>query len=140
MKKIFAIAAIVLLVSLVFAQMPDREIRQKLSLIKKEIIDMGYTPNWIIISGKRPAFYNKLLPNAAKDSYHLKGQAIDIYIFDIDGDYTFTDNDIRLVELANSKVERNNPKLMGGFGTYSGKFAKRMIHLDTRGYPKRFKL
>lgn len=140
MKKLFAIAIIVLLFSLAFAQMPDREVRQKLSLLKKEIIDMGYTPNWIIISGKRPAFYNKILPNAAKDSYHLKGQAIDIYIFDIDGDYTFTDNDIKLLERANSKVEKNNPKLMGGFGTYSGKLSKRMVHLDTRGYPKRFKL
>lgn len=111
------------------------KIKTKVQLIKESLIDAGYNPRWFIISEKRNKWFNALLPNSAKNSHHLHGNAIDVYVIDIDGDGEFTQTDLDIVKKHNNKVERKNPNLRGAFGTYTSKrFAKHMIHFDTRGY------
>lgn len=124
----------------------DKEITRKLELIKLELNSKGYETRWIIISQKRLSFFNDLLPNSAKNkkspSWHLKGKAIDVYVFDINGDNLFNKEDISIIEQANNVVEKENPELIGGFGDYfldkNGYFTKHMIHFDTRGYRHRY--
>ena len=118
----------------------NKEVKLKLSLIEEEIKRMGYNPKWFIISEKRREWYNGMLPNSAKGSYHLHGKAIDIYVIDIDGDGTFTASDIKIFQDCNNKVERKNPGLAGALGTYTTKdyLSKHMIHIDTRGKSKRY--
>lgn len=116
------------------------KVNLKLSKIENEISKRGYTNNWFIISGKRSKWYNNLLSNSSKNSNHLRGNAIDVYVIDIDGDGEHTKKDIEIFESVNNYVESNNPELVGAFGTYTnrGSFSKHMIHIDTRGYKKRY--
>jgi hypothetical protein len=126
----------------------DKEITRKLELIKLELNSNGYQTRWIIISQKRLSFFNDLLPKSAKKknspSWHLKGKAIDVYVFDINGDNLFNKEDISILEQANKVVEKEHPELIGGFGDYfldiNGYFTKHMIHFDTRGYRHRYTL
>ncbi len=121
----------------------DQKIVSKLKLIEKDLADKNYEANWIIISQKRYEILNSKLSKSAKKSNHLKGIAIDIYIFDINGDGRFNDVDIAILENSNNNVEREHPELIGGFGDYfikgAGYFTKHMIHLDTRGKKVRYK-
>jgi len=123
----------------------DKEITRKLELIKIELKSKGYKTSWIIISQKRISFFNDLLPNSEKDkpSWHLKGKAIDIYVFDINGDNLFNNEDIYIIEQANNVVEKEHPDLIGGLGDYfldkNDYFTKHMIHFDTRGYKHRYR-
>jgi uncharacterized protein YcbK (DUF882 family) len=116
------------------------EVKVKLDLIKKEIVSRGYNPRWFIISEKRQSWYNRLLPNSAKDSYHLKGKAVDIYVIDINGDGVFNNADIKIFDSCNKHVESGHPELLGAFGTYTtkGYLSSHMIHIDTRGKSKRY--
>jgi hypothetical protein len=124
----------------------DKEITRKLELIKIELNSKGYKSSWIIISQKRLPFFNDLLTNSAKNkkkpSWHLKGKAIDVYVFDINGDNLFNKEDIYIIEQANKAVEKEHPKLIGGLGDYfldkNNYFTKHMIHFDTRGYRHRY--
>ncbi len=124
----------------------DKEITRKLELIKLELNSKGYKTSWIIISQKRLSFFNDLLPNSDKNkkspSWHLKGKAIDVYFFDINGDNLFNKEDISIIEKANKAVEKEYPELIGGLGDYfidkNDYFTKHMIHFDTRGYRHRY--
>ncbi|MFM7588419.1 MAG: hypothetical protein ACKO55_04820 [Bacteroidota bacterium] len=124
----------------------DKEITRKFELIKIELKSKGYKASWIIISQKRLSFFNDLLPNSAKNknspSWHLKGKAIDIYVFDINGDNMFNNEDISIIEQANDVVEKEHPDLIGGLGDYIDDkhdyFTRHMIHFDTRGYKHRY--
>jgi hypothetical protein len=126
----------------------DKEINRKLDLIKLELNAKGYKANWIMISQKRLSFFNDLLPKSAKNkkspSLHLKGKAIDVYVFDINGDDLFNKEDIFIIEQANMVVEKEHPELIGGLGDYfldkNDYFTKHMIHFDTRGYKHRYTL
>jgi hypothetical protein len=126
----------------------DKEIKRKLELIKVELNSKGYETSWIVISQRRLSFFNDLLPKSAKKknspSWHLKGKAIDVYVFDINGDNLFNKEDISIIEQANKVVEKEHPELIGGFGDYfldiNGYFTKHMIHFDTRGYRHRYTL
>ena len=113
---------------------------KKFDLIKKEITKQGYHNRWIMISGHRDEWYNDILKNSAKKSYHIKSMAFDIYVFDIDGDWDFDSNDIFILESITNKIELSNPNLVGGFGTYTTKdfLSKHMVHIDTRGYKVRY--
>ena len=113
----------------------NKSIKTKVQLINESLVEEGYNPNWVIISEKRSEKLNSILPNSAKKSHHLHGNAIDIFVIDIDGNGVFNQTDLDIVAIHNKKVEKNNPKLKGGFGTYTNRgIAKRMIHFDTRGY------
>ena len=111
------------------------KIKLKVKLVKESLVNAGYNPRWFTISEKRNKYFNRLLPNSAKKSHHLHGNAIDVYVIDIDGDGKFTQTDLDIVKVHNKRVERRNPSLRGAFGTYTSKsIAKHMIHFDTRGY------
>ena len=114
----------------------NEKINTKVKLIKKSLTKSGFKVNWVIISEKRSKLFNSILPNSAKKSHHLDGNAIDVWIIDIDGDNVFTQKDLDIVKYHNNLVERRNPSLKGAFGTYTTKseLTKRMIHFDTRGY------
>lgn len=139
MKKISIFSFVflsVVLIKLVFFYPADKDTRFKLSLIEDEVSKRGYKTNWIVISGKRSKWYNSLLSNSKEGSYHISGKAIDIYVFDIDGNNRFDQKDIDILRSANNHVEKNHPRLTGAFGTYRGKgyFSRNMVHLDTRGF------
>jgi uncharacterized protein YcbK (DUF882 family) len=121
---------------------PNESTLTKLDLVKKEITDRGYHNRWVVISGHRSGWYNNLLKNSAKKSYHLKGKAIDIFVFDIDGDWDFDSEDIKIIESVNRSVEKIHPELVGALGTYTTKdyFTKHTVHLDTRGYKRRYNM
>lgn len=128
---------------LYFIRPANDEVTTKLSLIKKELKDMGYRPIWFMISGKRDETLTKLsYNNLKKGSPHLKGIAIDIVVIDIDGDFDFDEKDIQIFVEANRRVEKKNPKLKGAVGTYRGPNSDwlewRQIHIDTRGYSRRY--
>ena len=111
------------------------KIKLKVKLVKESLVNAGYNPRWFTISEKRNKYFNRLLPNSAKKSHHLHGNAIDVYVIDIDGDGKFTQTDLDIVKVHTKRVERRNPSLRGAFGTYTSKsIAKHMIHFYTRGY------
>lgn len=114
----------------------DKETKEKVKLIKKELISKGLKPKWVIISGRRSEFINSLFINSVKNSQHLKRKAIDIYVFDINADNIFDKTDIKLLIQANQVVENKNKKLKGALGFYLKKdlLSKRMVHIDTRGH------
>ena len=126
----------------------DKEVLRKLDLIKDELKTKGYKTSWVIISQKRSRFMNNLLTNSAKgtntkkESYHISGKAIDIYVFDIDGDNNFDNKDIKILEQANKAIESKNPSVIGAFGDYyldkHDYFTKHMIHIDIRGEKLRY--
>ncbi|MFM7682716.1 MAG: hypothetical protein ACKO7P_08220 [Bacteroidota bacterium] len=115
----------------------EMEVQRKLSLIEEELKKSNYKTSWVMISQKRSETFNRILKNSVKDSHHMKGKAIDIYVFDIDGDGTFNKTDIEILKQVNQKVEKENPELKGAFGDYfkdeSDLFSSHMIHIDTRG-------
>lgn len=135
----FTVLAI-LIVRFIFLLPPDLKTQQKLNHIKAELTKEGYHNRWFVISGLRYNWYNKLVQNSAKKSYHLKGKAVDIFVFDVDGDWRFTNKDIQILRSVNKKVETSHPDLVGAFGTYTKKsgLTKNMVHLDTRGYPLQY--
>jgi len=122
----------------------NEDVLKKLDLIEQELKKKEYNTNWFIISQKRNRIMNSLLPNSAKESQHISGKAIDIYVLDIDGDNVFNRNDIKILEQANSLVEKNHPELTGAFGDYfldkHDYFTKHMIHIDTRGQKVRYSI
>lgn len=109
-------------------------VHKKVDLINAELINMGYRPKWVIISQKRYGFYNNILINSVKNgkSKHLVGQAIDLYIYDINGDGNYNIQDFVIFKKASRKVEFINPKIKGGVYNYlkKGFFSRRMIHVE----------
>jgi hypothetical protein len=141
-KIILIVMLALFLIKILILPPANTNVNQKLSLIKNEISKRGYSNNWFVISGRRQKWYNKVLPNSAKESYHLKGEAIDIYVIDINGDGKFNSEDIKIFESCNASVERTHPEFSGALGTYTtkGYFSRHMIHIDTRGYKKRYNM
>lgn len=139
---VLSLFALTCLAKTLILKSPNDMTVKKLNLIKEEVSRMGYHNRWMVISGHRSEWYNSRLPNANKESYHLKGMAIDIYVFDINGNWKFDREDISILMKANDEVERKNPKLVGAFGTYlsGGYFTKRMIHFDTRGFKRKYNI
>ena len=141
-KKIVIILVLITSIILykIFINPPaNKEVRYKLSLIDKELKTQGYRRWYFLSSGKRSKWYNDFL-KTVKNSQHLKGNAIDIIVFDIDGDWLFNEKDISILERINANVEKNHPRLTGAFGTYRKEFGIyfNMVHLDTRGKRVRY--
>jgi uncharacterized protein YcbK (DUF882 family) len=135
---LFSIVIVTALLKIVLLPSSDRKTSIKIELIKNELRKNGYYPSWIIISKKRSVLYNSMLSNSSKDSYHLKGKAIDIFVFDINNDGVFNTEDIVLIREANKEVEKLHPGLVGAVVTYTTKGwpTNKMVHIDTRGYSK----
>jgi len=138
MKKTLIVLGLILL-GLLFSNFfgfwgANPKVRRKVSLIREAMERDGYEVKWITISEKRNRIYNSLLANSAKKSHHLEGNAIDVFVFDIDGDGRFDKRDVDVVRRYNKMVENRHPELKGALGSYLSKpIAKRMIHFDTGG-------
>ena len=97
---------------------------------------MGYSKYSVItISLKRPEWFNKILLNSSKKSQHLKGNALDVWVLDVNGNFKLDDDDIDIVIQAVKNVESKYPELTGVLGTYrcKSKTGSRMIHTDVTG-------
>lgn len=142
LKSLLILTVSILVVVFLFIKKPNQETLKKLNLIKTELSNQGYHNRWFVISGHRTKWYNSLLKHSAKKSYHLKGKAIDIFVIDIDGDWDFDSQDIKIIESINKKIEKSHPNLIGAMGTYTTKdfFTKHTVHLDTRGYKRRYNM
>lgn len=112
----------------------NKNVLEKVVKIKDKLIAQGYKPKWVIISQKRNMFYNDLLSNSVKNgkSKHLTGNAIDLYIFDINGDWVYDSKDFEILSIAAKNVAKENPYLKGQIFNYldKGRFSKRMVHIE----------
>ncbi len=109
--------------------------------LKKELETIGYAKKMYVISGKRFEFLNLILAkygSAVKSSRHLKGEAIDILVLDINKDGESNSKDVDIVYgLLDKKIIKNK----GGIGTYKKKssfFTRQMVHFDCRAYKARW--
>lgn len=105
----------------------DEKILMALIELRHTLKDKGYDENaFTINSGHRHPRKNESV-RAAKLSRHMKGQAIDLHIMDInkDGKYSVEDKNI-VLDIAEKEVIKNK----GGIGRYPG---TRAVHLDVRG-------
>ncbi|MEO1050904.1 MAG: DUF882 domain-containing protein [Bacteroidota bacterium] len=108
--------------------------------LKKELVKQGYKDRLMVISGKRPKWWNSILTNfgAAKKSQHLKGNAIDILVLDVNDDGKKDTKDVDIVyRILNQKIIGNK----GGIGTYKTEkviWNRQMVHIDCRGYRARW--
>jgi len=103
--------------------------------LKKILRDKGYKPGLLVISTKRFGFHNKIQVNysgAASKSRHLKGDAIDFLVFDINNDGKRNSTDVNIVT---EILEKEIMKGKGGIGTYINEQSfidRQMIHIDCR--------
>jgi ribosomal protein L39E len=120
----------------------NEEIKTKIQLIEAELHSQNYHPKWVIISQKRSVFLNAKLDKSAQKSNHLIGLAIDLYIFDINGDRIYDNKDVDILYDATLRVEKKYPHLVGGFCIYlrntNSYFTRHMIHLDLRSRHSKF--
>lgn len=106
-----------------------------------ELEKQGYRPSFYVTSGKRHPWHNYLLNKyggAAKKSRHLKGEAIDIIVLDVNKDGAADAKDVDIVyNILDRKIVGNK----GGVGTYKNNnlwFDQQMVHFDCRGYRARW--
>jgi uncharacterized protein YcbK (DUF882 family) len=106
--------------------------------LKIEMRKQGYRPKFIILSGKRWPWHNKLLKGAAKNSKHLQGQAIDIVVLDVNRDGRANGLDVDIVYQILDQIIIGD---QGGIGTYKGEAGfmdRQMVHFDCRGSRSRW--
>ena len=107
-----------------------------LNKLELALKDDGYQANYFVISGRRWPVDNYLLNKlggASKKSRHLRGQAIDIIVLDVNQDGKRNAQDVDIVY---NILDKRIIKDKGGIGTYkkeSGFFSRQMIHFDCRG-------
>ncbi|MEL6560984.1 MAG: DUF882 domain-containing protein [Bacteroidota bacterium] len=102
--------------------------------LKKNLKANGYKADVFVISGKRANWHNQLLTyfGAASKSQHLKGNAIDIVVLDVNDDGLYNDKDVDIVTSQLELIIRNK----GGVGTYKTEnllWNRQMVHFDCRG-------
>jgi uncharacterized protein YcbK (DUF882 family) len=113
----------------------NKEIVSSYHQLKKTLKEMGYKPRLLVISTRRFPFHNYIqerFSGAAKKSRHLKGDAIDFLVFDINND---GDQNSKDVDIVTGILEKEIMKSKGGVGTYKneGSFINRqMVHIDSR--------
>jgi hypothetical protein len=84
-------------------------------------------------SGFRTPAYNRHVPQAARDSRHQYGDAVDVAI-DANGDGRMDASDARRVAAVVDSVETEYPELTGGVGLYtSRRYRHPYVHIDARG-------
>lgn len=97
------------------------------ALFKLDYNEEGFT----IVNGYRHPAYNLSVGGASK-SRHIKGEAVDIYIQDINDDGWADQTDKQIVyELLDKQVIKNK----GGIGKYPGTMS---LHFDVRGFKARW--
>ena len=109
--------------------------------LKEELTEQGYRPRLLVISGRRYWLDNKILATfggASRNSRHLRGDAIDVVVLDVNGD---GDADRADVDIVYGILERQLIRDVGGIGTYKGEhdfFSRQMVHFDLRGHRARW--
>ncbi len=110
---------------------------QKERLLRQQLRGQGYQPNYWIISGYRAPWLNRMLPLASKRSVHQQGLAIDIWIWDVNGDGRSNRRDVEICVNTLDRIDRQQKSLRGGLGTYY-KSVGRMVHFDVAGRKRRW--
>jgi len=94
-----------------------------------------------VISTKRFSFHNKMrvkFSGAASKSRHLRGDAIDFLVFDINRDGKRNAADVDIVyKILDEKIMKNQ----GGIGTYKNEKSfidRQMVHIDCRNERSRW--
>lgn len=142
---LFIITVIVVIAILIFLRLSSLDSVNPVTVdyynqLKSELVIQGYNDNLLVISTKRPAWYNRILTNfgAAKKSQHLHGNAIDIVVLDVNGDNIINTDDVDIVyNILNNQIVVDK----GGVGTYKSLPAfwdRQMVHFDCRGYRARW--
>ncbi len=110
----------------------DRKLLFKLLELQNVLHKNGYNETgFTIVNGFRHPAYNEKV-GGAKLSRHLKGQALDIQIGDINNDGFANQKDKTIVlDLLENKIIKNQ----GGIGRYPGSMS---VHFDVRGYRARW--
>jgi len=100
--------------------------------LQNSLKEKGYDPDafWIRYGHRHPKKNEEA--KGAGSSKHIKGQAIDMVIEDINKDGKYTEKDKEIVlEIVDKKVIRDK----GGIGRYPG---TKTVHIDTRGTKARW--
>lgn len=105
----------------------DKKLLYKTHELLETLEEKGFNKNGFYIrSGHRHPTYNEKI-NGASKSRHIKGQAVDIVIRDINNDGKSNQEDKKIVyDLLNQTIIKNQ----GGLGRYPGTM---VIHYDVRG-------
>jgi len=105
----------------------DKRVIHKTLELQNELTKAGYDRNaFIVTSGHRQPNWNEAIKGARK-SRHIKGQAVDISIRDINKDGIENTEDKKIVlDLLDKKIIKSQ----GGLGLYPGTQA---VHYDVRG-------
>ena len=104
-------------------------------VLKTTLRDRGYNSNLLVISTKRFAFHNNIqvkYSGAASKSRHLKGDAIDFLVLDVNDDGKRNAKD---VDIVTAILDNEIMKDKGGIGTYKNERSfidRQMIHIDCR--------
>lgn len=110
----------------------DKRILYKILELREELEKKDYNKyGFFIRNGYRTPEHNKAVGGAPK-SRHIKGDAVDMTIDDINGDGQYTDTDKQIVI---DILEKIVIKDQGGIGKYPG---TRSVHMDVRGYKARW--
>lgn len=110
----------------------DKKLLYKLLELQDVLSENGYNETgFSIVNGYRHPAYNEKVGGASL-SRHLKGQALDLQIEDINDDGKINQKDKAIVlDLLEKKVIKNQ----GGIGRYPGSMS---VHFDVRGYRARW--
>ncbi len=110
----------------------DKKVLYKLVELQNALKKKGLDKNaFVIKSGFRHPQHNEKIKGAKKSS-HMKGQAIDISVGDVNRDGKTNKKDKKLVlDILEKEVIKNS----GGIGRYPGTMS---IHFDVRGYRARW--
>lgn len=110
----------------------DKKLLYKLLELQDVLSNEGYNETgFTIVNGFRHPAYNEKV-GGAKLSRHLKGQALDIKIGDINNDGYANQKDKTIVL---DFLEKKIIKDKGGIGRYPGTMS---VHFDVRGYKARW--
>ena len=112
--------------------MVDEKLLLKLLALQNVLFENGYYKNgFTIVNGFRHPAYNEKVGGASL-SRHLKGQALDLKIGDINNDGYANQKDKTIVlDFLENKIIKNE----GGIGKYPGTMS---VHFDVRGYRARW--
>lgn len=108
--------------------------------LKKTLKQEGYKDRLVVVCTKRSPWVNFILnkiSQAELKSRHLKGEAIDILVGDVNSDGRTNGKDVDIVfHVLDTRIIKDR----GGIGTYKNKspLIKQMVHFDCRGYKARW--
>ena len=149
MKWVFRIILSILVISILifFLYCNNLSLANKQTIayyraLKTALKEKGFRPRLLVISTRRFPLHNKIqvsLSGAATKSRHLKGEAIDFLVFDVNRDGKSNAADVDIVcRILEEEVLKGN----GGIGTYKNESSfinRQMVHIDCRTGKSRWK-